>query len=1041
MPSLCGKKEGVMKIFSNLCLMLAVFALALLGATNVTEAGPLKRQSLLTGVTPEPQEVYEFTITEASFAFNNDTVILVKHTEDRIGAELLQNDLRERFGLKTAIIEGEVGKEVSSFVLLERSGNDEGVNHPALRKLGATQEEGYRMVVEGERCIIQGHDARGALYGIQTLRQLILSDATVAPIAIRDWPEMQWRVSYCGLFRDIENIKAHVRRCARLKMNAVILESYWNGPQNWWYNHTGGRQQLAQQFFDECRRYHIEPIPLVQGFGWGYGVTDLEPMAAEGVWGENESVVLYYDKGTDLNRPNVVTTPDTAPIVVTSKSGEPYEPGVDFEIIPGLTRRPYKEDNKRWQLRALPGGKIADGQTVLVDYNAVTPGTHKSYCPAEPRTYELVDRTIDRVMKIYQPDVIHIGHDELFNSMTDSRCLNSGMTKTQLVLRDVMHWYDRIKMHNPDATIMMWSDLLQHREGDRKGPLLEVVDQLPKDIVMCPWIYGTSRKHTDRMPVEVDYQQKHGFQTIGTAAGYKLNNILDWYHVLAGKLTPDKGSVLGMMFSYWGDGVLLQSGLPISAEFMWSGKKLNLDLFNRFKCASSQLKRRGLALTFDLDTQKKVLVDQFNSELLSGRIPHEIASEFRASVLGDEQFFIDMYGAKRWEELRGVVFAEQYAGMIQKLPLFFDAMAIYAEIEYELSRGKNTNIAAQITTLIDVLEQIDCLDKSRASRLKGIGEGMLPRSEEIFGYTLNRYRPSGADKNLIITPIPGVIIQQELTADYEQIQFKRPVALSRITGTGLDNRTILISSDGESFTGLKVTDNLAMAGGERVSIIRLAPATVGKLKFYEQRQPAIIRSDFADPAPTIDGELNDQVWQNTSAATGFLTPYGHQAIQQTRVQVTWDQENLYVAFRCERRPSESIKSDCLQFDGPVYEDESIQLFLDTNLDQQSYYQIAINTSGIVMDRHSIKGGGWDSNANVAAKIKEKFWIAEMAIPLSSLNVTGDLSTKSWGINFCRSQWGSARVNSTWALLNPGQAYFFLQPAAFGKIEFKQRGKR
>ena len=115
-------------------------------------------------------------------------------------------------------------------------------------------------------------------------------------------------------------------------------------------------------------------------------------------------------------------------------------------------------------------------------------------------------------------------------------------------------------------------------------------------------------------------------------------------------------------------------------------------------------------------------------------------------------------------------------------------------------------------------------------------------------------------------------------------------------------------------------------------------------------------------------------------------------------------------------------------------------FAETD-NRQSYYQIVINTAGIVMDRHSTKRWHWNSNATVAAKIKERFWAVEMAIPLSSLDVTGDLSAKNWGINFCRSQWGSSKVSSTWALLNPGQAYYFLQPAAFGKIEFKQQGKR
>lgn len=980
-----------------------MFVLGALVASSLADTGHVQPRTLLTGVIPEPQEVYEFAADTDAFVFNSNTALVVEDAVDRIGAELLQKDLLTRFGLEVPIVDGSLAEHRGTFVLLARSDRAIGTlpNGYRVEQLGPTQDEGYRMAVTATAIVIQGHDARGTLYGAQTLRQLLLSNATVAPIAIRDWPEMQWRMSYCGLAGGAIDINKHIRRCARLKMNAVIVETYWNGPQNWWYNPSGGRQQLAQRFFDECRRYHIEPIPLIQGFGWGYGVTDLIPMATEGVWGEDEPVVLHVDHGTDLSRPNVVTTPDTAPIIVTSEAGEPYELNKDFAIIPGRTVRPYRNNNKRWQLQALPDGNIADGQTVRVSYNAVTPGPHKSYCPAEPRTYELVDRTIDHVMQAHHPNVVHIGHDELFNSMTDSRCLNSGMTKEQLVLRDVLHWYDRITMNNPNATIMMWYDFVRL---DR-GSLLDVVDQLPKDIVLCPWIYRTGKSYRTDMACQVAFEQEHGFQIVGAPSGYWLRNSLDWYDTLAGHLTPDNGSVLGMMFTFWGDGALLPSCLPASAELMWSGRQTNRDLFSRIEAATTLLKGQGLALTFELAGQRKLLTDRFNAKLLSGQSPRDIAQEFRQLVLGDETFFAGLYGETRWANLRNGAFAEQHAAMIQKLPAFVDAMALYAQAEYERSRGN------------------------------GEDNGLLPSAKALFGFSLNRYRPTVAGE-YIITPIVEAIMRRETTADCEHIRFTRPVALARTEGPGLTNRTVQLSHDGIAFTNLAVTNNLGVADGAMVTAIKIIPASTSEVTLYEQRAPAEIQSRPTANAPTIDGELEDPVWQRAVCVTGLFSPDGHQAIEQTRAWTTWDTDNLYVAFQCDRRPDESIASRHVTFDRHTYKDESIQLFLDTNLDRQSYYQFAVNTAGIVMDRNTVDSADkWNSDACVAAQIKDTTWTVEMAIPLASLGIADSLSGQSWGINFCRSQWGSSSVNSTWALLNPGQAYYFLQPARFGTVTF------
>src|SRR5205085_2403571 len=58
----------------------------------------------------------------------------------------------------------------------------------------------------------------------------------------------------------------------------------------------------------------------------------------------------------------------------------------------------------------------------------------------------------------------------------------------------------------------------------------------------------------------------------------------------------------------------------------------------------------------------------------------------------------------------------------------------------------------------------------------------------------------------------------------------------------------------------------------------------------------------ADHAPSIDGVLDDAIWQKAPKDTQFLStkskPFGQPTKEPTTVQVAYDDKNLYVAFHC-----------------------------------------------------------------------------------------------------------------------------------------------
>lgn len=110
-----------------------------------------------------------------------------------------------------------------------------------LKKLGINltipDSEGYILIVSSKQVIIAGSDDKGALYGCQTLRQLIRNNkgtVEIPEVEIKDWPDMKFRGFYVEgggrHLKDIEEMKRLIRDVySYFKGNAIVFEmSGWN---------------------------------------------------------------------------------------------------------------------------------------------------------------------------------------------------------------------------------------------------------------------------------------------------------------------------------------------------------------------------------------------------------------------------------------------------------------------------------------------------------------------------------------------------------------------------------------------------------------------------------------------------------------------------------------------------------------------------------------------------------------------------------------------------------------------------------------------
>jgi hypothetical protein len=165
----------------------------------------------------------------------------------------------------------------------------------------------------------------------------------------------------------------------------------------------------------------------------------------------------------------------------------------------------------------------------------------------------------------------------------------------------------------------------------------------------------------------------------------------------------------------------------------------------------------------------------------------------------------------------------------------------------------------------------------------------------------------------------------------------------------------------------------------------------------------------------IDGRLDEDFWKDINAGsrgrfrevqTGRSPAFG------TTAMAGWFGNSLYLAVRCDDQPGEQPNVTAAKKGDPaIWRGDVVEVLLQT--DSHSYYQIAVNPAGAVVDydRGADKRAwdDWDSLAEVATQIGDGFWTVEIRIPVTDdendplHQVIGRKPTESlpWHINICR----------------------------------------
>jgi hypothetical protein len=168
---------------------------------------------------------------------------------------------------------------------------------------------------------------------------------------------------------------------------------------------------------------------------------------------------------------------------------------------------------------------------------------------------------------------------------------------------------------------------------------------------------------------------------------------------------------------------------------------------------------------------------------------------------------------------------------------------------------------------------------------------------------------------------------------------------------------------------------------------------------------APVRVARFDKPPTIDGKLDEEVWQHALVLKDFyqISPGDNIApSRRTEAMIGYDAKFLYLGFHCYDEP-DKVRATVAKRD-EVFGEDNVRVYLDTFNDQRRAYLIGFNPLGIQQDGIYTENQGVDYSVDIVMESKGMItsdgYTIEVAIPFKSLRYEAG-KDKLWGFHVWR----------------------------------------
>lgn len=352
------------KIWPQIPIILLAISCALSDARGATESR----------IFPSPREV---ATSAGDFTLDDTVEIILPETAspaDLHLAESLTRELSDRYAVHPKLVRRAALNTRGRFILMGSVTNPLVQQYCADKGTSVTSTdpgaEGYVLHVEPGSVLIAGCDDRGAFYGLQSLRQLAERHSgglRLHGVKVRDWPDKPFRgiKLYLPGRNNIPFFKRFVRDFMALyKFNTLIVEM-----------NAGMRLDRHPELNAKWQEFVRDVNYSRRNYPPGT-LHDRQPNSSH--QDTADGGFLEKDEVADLAR---------------------WVRQQHIELIPELPSftHSFYLLSAHPELAEVPGEKWPD-----------------TYCPSNPKTYELLFDVYDEYIDVLQPKMIHAGHDELF---------------------------------------------------------------------------------------------------------------------------------------------------------------------------------------------------------------------------------------------------------------------------------------------------------------------------------------------------------------------------------------------------------------------------------------------------------------------------------------------------------------------------------------------------------------------------------------------------------------------------------------------------
>ena len=164
-----------------------------------------------------------------------------------------------------------------------------------------------------------------------------------------------------------------------------------------------------------------------------------------------------------------------------------------------------------------------------------------------------------------------------------------------------------------------------------------------------------------------------------------------------------------------------------------------------------------------------------------------------------------------------------------------------------------------------------------------------------------------------------------------------------------------------------------------------------------------------DEAPTVDGVLDDAVWQRATPLTGFIQSRpdtGAPATEETVAYFVYDDRALYIGALCHDSEPDRLFVPSLKQDFNSGSSDMFGVAIDTYLDRRNGFMFLVNPGGALKDVQLFDDSrsedqAWEGPVRVETTTHDEGWTVEIEIPFSTLRFDPSEDDQVWGLQVIR----------------------------------------